>query len=236
MKVFLSYSFSGEDSDVVQGLERLFSSQNVLVATGLRLAGGQLTAEVRQRIDGSDGLVALKTKCERVGEPGEDRWRSKPWIDYEYGHAMDQGKHAIALVEDGVEIAGPFESHERIPFSRTDPLEAFLRLSETLRLWKERIGTHRVVQIRPDDLGVAFRTSRDLQCRYRFVSPQGVRGPWVETEPVLQASGTLLYLRGIKDDDTLIEVEILRNQHLRWWSPATSQFISVDMRAWEEGA
>jgi hypothetical protein len=87
MKVFLSYSFGGEDSDLVQGLERLLSSQNILVAKGRRLAGGQLTDEVRQRIDGSDGLVALKTRRERVGDPGENRWRSSAWIDYEYAHA-----------------------------------------------------------------------------------------------------------------------------------------------------
>ena len=235
MKVFLSYSFSGEDSDLVQGLERLLSSQNILVAKGRRLGGGQLHPEVRQRIDGSDGLVALKTRQERVGDPGENRWRSSGWIDYEYQYARDQGRQAIALVEDGVETDGPFESYERIAFDRTDPLEAFLALAETLRLWKERIGIQRVVQIRPDDLGRVFRTNRDLTCRYRFIDQEGMRGEWVDAEPILQASGTLLYLRGVQDDDTLIEVEILQDQSPRWWSPATSQFISVEMQASEEG-
>jgi hypothetical protein len=139
MKVFLSYSFSGEDSDLVQGLERLLSSQNILVAKGRRPAGGLLLPEVRQRIDDSDGLIALKTRRDRVGEPDENRWRSSPWIDYEYAHARDQGKQAIALVEHGVETGGPFESYEQIVLDRTDPLEAFLALSETLGFWKERI-------------------------------------------------------------------------------------------------
>lgn len=236
MKVFLSYSFSGDDSDLVQDLERLLSSHNVLIAKGRRLGGGLLHPEVRQRIDDSDGLIALRTKRERVGEPAENRWRSSPWIDYEYSHARDEDKQAIALVERGVEIDGPFEGHERIAFDRTNPLKAFLALSETLRVWKERIGVHRIVQIRPDELGKAFRTKRNLRCRYRFIDYNGNRGDWVEAEPVLQASGTLLYLKGIRDDNTLIEVEILQDQHPRWWSAATSQFISVEMQAWEDGS
>ncbi len=235
MKVFLSYSFHGEDSDLVQALERLLSSHNILIDRGRRLGGGQLTPEVRQLIDGSDGLVALKTRRERVGDPAENRWRSSPWIDYEYTHARDQGKYAIALIEDGVESDGPFQDFERIPFRRADPLEAFLALSETLRIWKERVGIQRVVQIRPDELGRVVRTNSDLKCRYRFVSREGARGQWVETEPVLQPSGTLLFLKGVQGDDTLIEVEILQDHSPRWWSPATSQFISIEMRAWEDG-
>ncbi len=234
MKVFLSYSFDGEDRELAGCLERLLSSHNILVAKGRHLAGEPLTPAVWQLIDDSDGLIALKTRRERVGDPGQNRWRSSPWIDDEYRHARDQGKQAIAMVEAGVDIGGAFENYERIPFDRSDPLEAFLALSETLRLWKERIGIRRVVQVRPDDLGGVLRTNRDLKCRYRFVR-DGVRGQWVEAEPVLQPSGTLLYLTGVQDDDTLIEVEILQDQSPRWWSPATSQYISIEMRASEEG-
>ena len=235
MKVFLSYSFSGEDSDLAQDVERLLSSHNVLIAKGRRLGGAQLTSEVRSRIDGSDGLIALETRRERVGEPSENRWRTSRWIEYEYAHARDQGKQVIALVEKGVETDGPFEAYERIPLDRANPLEAFLALSETVRLWKDQIGVQRVAQIRPDSLGQLFRTNRGLTCRYRLVSREGVRGEWVDAEPVMQPSGTLLYLRGIQDDDTMVEVEILQGERPQWWSLATSQFIGVDMRAWEGG-
>jgi hypothetical protein len=235
MKVFLSHSFARDDDDLVQCLERLLSSHDVLVVRGRRLAGGQVTPEVRRLIDGSDGLVALMTRRDPLGDPSQNRWRSSPWIDYEYMHARDREKHAIALVENGVEDGGPNQGFEKIPFDRADLLEAFLALSETLRIWKERIGIPRVVQIRPDHIGRDFRINRDLKCRYRFVSGQGVRGQWVEAEPVLQPSGTLLYLNGVQGDDTLIEIEILQQESPRWWSPATSQFISIEMRAWEDG-
>jgi hypothetical protein len=135
----------------------------MVVTTGRRLAGGQLHPEIRNRIDNSDGLVALKTRRDRVGEPDENRWRSSPWIDYEYNHAREQDKHAIALVENGVEIdGGPFDGYERIALDRDDPLETFLALSETLWQWKERTGIRRVVQIRPNEQGKFKITLRNL--------------------------------------------------------------------------
>lgn len=235
MKVFLSHSFSSEDKELVRAVERLLNSQDVVVTTGLRLGGGQLHPEVRNRVDNSDGLVALRTRRDRVGQPDENRWRSSPWIDYEYAYARDQGKHAISLVENDVEIDGPFDGYERIALDREDQLEAFLALSETVWQWKERIGFQRIVQIRPNDLGRIFRTNRDLECRYHFIDPEGNPREWVYAKPVLQPSGTLLlYLRGVRNDDTFIEVEILQpqDQNPRWYSPATSQFISVEMQAW----
>lgn len=229
MKVFLSYSFDAADSDLAQGVERLLSSQNILVTKGRRLGGGELNPGVRRVIDDSDGLVALKTRREPLGDPAAHSWRSSPWIDFEYQRAIDQGKQTIAMVEQGVETSGPFQGYERITLDRAEPLEAFLALAETLQRWKDRIGIHRVVQIRPDELGMSLRTNRNLKCRYRFVR-EGVRGDWVDTQPIPQPNGTLLYLTGVQDDSTLIEVEILQDQMLRWWSLATSQFISVEMR------
>jgi hypothetical protein len=238
VKVFLSHSFSSEDRELVQAVERLLNSQDMVVTTGRHLAGGQLHPEIRNRIDNSDGLVALKTRRDRLVGPDENLWRSSPWIDYEYNHAREQDKHAIALVENGVEIdGGPFDGYERIALDREDPLEAFLALSETLWQWKERTGIRRVVQIRPNDLGRNFRINRNLKCRYRFTDREGHTGEWIDTKPVLPASGTLLYLTGVRDNDTYIEVQILQPQdeNPRWYSPATPQFISVEMEEWEAG-
>lgn len=235
MRVFLSHSFDGEDRELAGYVESLLSSHNIGIVTGRDLAGDQLTAAIRELIDDrSDGLIALKTRRKRVGDRGENRWRSSPWIDYEYKYARDQGKRAIAMVEDGVETGEAFESYERIEFDRSDPLEAFLKLSKTLGIWKEKIGILRVVQVRPDKLGREFRPNCDLKCRYRFLR-EGVWGQWAETDPIPQPSGgILLYLRGVQDDETFIQVEILQNQSPRWRSPATAQYVSVKMQLLEE--
>ncbi|HEY5990157.1 MAG TPA: hypothetical protein VIV12_27790, partial [Streptosporangiaceae bacterium] len=128
MKVFLSYHFRG-DGDLAQAVERLLSSHDALPAKGRRLGGEQLTAEVRRLIENCDGLIALMTRREPLGDG--DRWVTHPWVRDEYGHARATDKPAIALVEDGVEVEGAYAGHEWIPLDRESPLEAFLALSET---------------------------------------------------------------------------------------------------------
>jgi hypothetical protein len=233
MKVFLSYAFRADDSDLAQGVERLLSSHDIIPATGRRLGGEQLNPEVQRLIEDSDGLIALMTRRERLGGVGADRWVTHPWIRDEYGHARANGKRTIALVENGVDIEGAYASYERIPLDRGSPLEAFLALTETLQRWKTQIGVRRIAQIRPDSIGTQFLTSNELRCRYRVIQ-EGVYGSWVEQEPVVAASGTLLYLRGVQDEDALVQVEILRSGQPQWWSQATAQFISVEMLAPEE--
>ncbi len=234
MKVFLSHSFSDEDGDLAQNVERLLSSHNILVVRGRRLGGAQVDAEVTRRIDDSHGLIALMTRRDQVGEQSENRWRTSRWIDDEYGYARNQRKQAIALVEDGIETGGLFEGVERIPLDRANPLEAFLALSETLRLWKEQKGFRRVAQLSPDSLSRWFRTNGEARCRYRFVR-EGVPGAWVDqgVEPIPQPRGALLYLAGIQDDDSQIQVEILQNQRVQWSCYATPQYIGIEMMAWE---
>jgi hypothetical protein len=174
------------------------------------------------------------TRRDQVGERSENRWRTSRWIDDEYGYARNQRKQAIALVEDGIETGGLFEGVERIPLDRANPLEAFLALSETLRLWKEQKGFRRVAQLSPDSLSRWFRTNGEARCRYRFVR-EGVPGAWVDqgVEPIPQPRGALLYLAGIQDDDSQIQVEILQDQRVQWSCYATPQYIGIEMMAWE---
>jgi hypothetical protein len=134
------------------------------------------------------------------------------------------------VVEDGVEIDGAYQENERIPLDRANPLEALLALSETIRVWKDQMGLSRRIQIKPDELGQMIRTTPGLTCRYRFVSPEGVRTAWTTAEPVTQASGTILFVNGVRGDDQFIEVEVTRGDAMEWWSPATAQLISVDLR------
>jgi len=72
-----------------------------------------------------------------------------------------------------------------------------------------------------------------------FLDPAGEpTGEWVNVTPILQPSGTLLLcLKGVRNNDTFIEVEIVGSQdETRWYSPATPQFISVEMQAAEDGS
>jgi len=46
--------------------------------------------------------------------------------------ARAKKKLAIAIVEDGVDMCGMFQSHEFIPLDRENPLEALIYLAETV--------------------------------------------------------------------------------------------------------
>jgi hypothetical protein len=230
MKVFLSHSFRNEERDLVARVDTLLSSHDVPIITGRRLGGEQLTAEVTQRIEGADALVALMTRRDQIGEPGAGQWRTHPWVESELAHARAHDKLTIALVEGGVQVGGAYSESERIALDPSEPLDALLSLSETVRVWKEQLGVARRIQLKPDEIGTELRTTPGLTCRYRFVTPQGSRTDWRPAEPITQSGGTILYLDGVGGDDYYIEIEVLRGDAMQWWSPATAQLINVDLQ------
>ena len=134
----------------------------------------------------------------------------------------------------GTAVAPNGGSARVLPDGASDPLEALLKLSRTLGIWKENFGILRVVQVRPNKLGREFRPNCDLKCRYRFLR-EGVWGQWAEADPIPQPGGGIhLYVRGVQDDEAFIQVEILKNQSPHWRSPATPQYVNVKMQLLEE--
>jgi hypothetical protein len=119
----------------------------------------------------------------------------------ELGHARSESKLAISLVENGVEVEGAYAEHERIPLDRSNPLDALLALSDAIRIWKEELGLSRRIQIMPPEIGQMLRTTPELVCRYRFVSPEGARSAWRHAEPVPQPTGAILFVSGLRGDD-----------------------------------
>lgn len=227
MHVFLSHSFQPEDRELVGHVEALLSSHDVQIITGRRLGGNNLTPAVMGRIESADGCVALMTRRETVGAPEEGRWITHQWVRDELNHARDEQMRSVALVETGVEFGGAHGERERIPFDRDAPLEAFLALSETIRIWREELGRTRVARISPDDLGRRFRRVAGMTCQYRFVTPEGDRSDWIEAEPIPQPGGTLLYLKGVRSDQDRVEVEVLEGRQRRLFSEATPQYLSI---------
>jgi hypothetical protein len=230
VKIFLSYSFRDEDRDLVAQIDSLLSAHDVSILRGSRLGGGPLTPEVMRRIESADALIGLMTRREELGGSGSGRWITHPWVRDELNHARGIQKHTIAVIEREVELDGAYVENERIALDRNSPLDALLALSETIAIWKGEIGFSRRIQIRPDEIGQILRTTPGLICRYRFVSPEGDRTDWKVAEPVPQPSGAILYVSGVRGDDYFIEVEVARGDSMEWWSPATAQLISVELK------
>ncbi len=227
MRVFLSSTFRDLDREVVGHLETLLASHDVQIVTGRNLGGEGLTPSIMQRIEECDACIALMTRRDPLGVPEEGRWSTHQWVRDEMNHARGHGIRSIAFVETGVDVAGAYEERERIPFDRTAPLPAFLKLSETIRLWREQLGQTRVARVSPDNLGRRFRREGNMRCQYRFVNQNGDRTEWLEAEPRLAAGGTLIYLRGVRSDTDQVEVEVLEDGNPRLASEATPQWLSI---------
>jgi hypothetical protein len=228
MNVFLSFSFRSEDREFVEQLQSLLRSHGVQAVTGRVLDGEGVTPAVLAKVESSDALVALMTRRDRIGNADENRWRTHPWVRDEINHARGKNKPAIALLETGVEPEGAYSDNERLTLDRDNPLKAFLALSERLANWKQRFGRSQWASIVPADLGHRVIGDSAWSCSYRFWS-KGDPGDWREGKLMPAQGGTQLYVRGIQDDDALIEVQVKRHDEVRWRSVATSQQVTIEL-------
>lgn len=131
--IFLSCHLGDADRALVRKVRSLVESHGLQVITGEVLGGRALREAVMSRIQKADALIALMTK--RANPP--DFGGTHPWVREEYVHAMALQKPAIALFESGVVCAGAYKANERIDFNPKDPLKSFLKLSQTLGVWKK---------------------------------------------------------------------------------------------------
>lgn len=229
MKVFLSFSFRDEDKDLVDLLDRLLASHDVRPITGRRLGGGALTPEVMQRIDVADALIALMTRREALpgGQGDNQRYKTHDWVRDEMQRARNNGKPAIALVENGVENTGAYAENEYIALDRDAPLEAILRLSETLGLWKEQLGRKLKARLSPEGVAVPLaRANGRWRCRYRL-SAQGDFSPWQDVQVVREVGGVFAYLN-VNTEGQLVELEVSGDGR-QWSSPATGQWMHIEL-------
>jgi hypothetical protein len=222
--VFLAHSFKANDHELVEQVDRLVSSHALRSITGRIVGGGGLTPEIAKLIDRADALVALLT---RRNENGNGGWSSHPWVNDELVMARAKNKPAIAFVETGVSLGGAFAENERINFDRDVPLEAFLRFSETLGAWKERIGRTARVRLRPDK-AAALAANGGVQCKYRFLDERGEASEWMEGRVFGEAGGVFLYVRGIGDRHQL-KVS-LKGPNFEWNSPFEPYLMNTTLK------
>lgn len=225
MRVFLAFSFRIEDKELVGHVERLLASHDIRIATGERLGGEALTPSIKARINDVDGLVAVLTRRDQLVS---GTWTTHQWVQDELAHARSLGKKAIALVEEGVAVAGMYQPNEHLVLRSGAWLDAFLDLSETLAVWRAGIGRTVKVQILPQalahKLGVDHENTR---CRHRL-GWQGKFTDWQEVPSVPEVGGTFVYVPGVKDEH-LIQLEVSGVGDKSWRSLAASQWMQVEL-------
>ena len=224
MKIFLVFPFRPEDKGLVSYIEQLMASQFVQIITGERLGGEQLTPAVQTKIEQAQGLVGLLTHRDQKVNGG---WTTHQWVldEISYARNLPDKKRVIALVEDGVDVGGMYQSHECISFKRDNMADPLLVLSEHLGMWKKEFGRTVKVQLLPESLAKKVgNAASTVRCRHRLCL-QGRYTDWRDVNPVMEPGGTFIYVEGVQDDH-LVQIQV-EDQRKKWQSPATSQWMSV---------
>ena len=202
----------------------MIASHLVTTVTGRRLDGGQLTPEIQSRIEECECLVAMLTRRDLIAK---GRWSSHSWVLAELGHARSKKRHAIALVEGGVEVKGADAKHEYIDLNHDLPLEAFLRLSETIGSWRQKVGRRMKVRIFPDEAVTPSADVASTKCEHKLWI-DGKGSAWMQSDVVREVGGTFMYVDGVRDDHA-IELRI-RQSNKEWRSDVAAQWMTVHLK------
>ena len=193
MKIFLGFSFRDEDKEIVELVDQLIASHLVEMKTGEHLGGDQLTLAVQRRIEDCHALVGILT---RQGKPQDGKWTTHQWVQDEISWARAKSRKVIALVEQGVDLGGMFQSHEHISMEKDKPLKALLDLSDTIGSWRRELGRTVKVQIMPDAIARKVRDGGNgVRCRHRLWLG-GAYSPWQDLTPQPEAGGTFVFVNG----------------------------------------
>lgn len=224
--VFLGFAFREVDRELVDHIERLLESHGLKATTGKAVGGERLNEAVEARIRNADAFVGLLTRREQFANGG---WSTHGWIKDELRYARDQSRPAIALVETDVKVEGMEQPQENIPLDRAAPLEAFLRLSETMAEWKRKAGRTLRVRLQPDDIAeLVTADAAGVLCQYRFVDDRGQPTPYMNGRVSEEAGGIVLYVDGVGDQHH-IQVKIEAANRV-WRSPVEPQLMQITLR------
>ncbi|NVB42976.1 hypothetical protein G6O69_34460 [Pseudenhygromyxa sp. WMMC2535] len=223
-RIFLSYGFADQDGDLYKAALALIDSLGFDVVTG-EVLSGSLTEEIKQRIKGCWGLVALMTPREEQA-PGV--WRTYNWVRDEYNFAYALDMPSVAVIQAGVEIKGSLAGGPvYIEYDPERPLPGVTRLTKLLALWKRKAGRRSRALLLPRDLAQKARGG-GASCRYRcFSNRDYCYSDWRDALLVFEPGGVVAHLDAIGEDQ-LVEVQLKLTSET-WASVATPQDLRVEL-------
>lgn len=199
--VFLSYTYNPhpdyvkETEDLVKNIKIIAESQELQVLTGLNLGGGELTTEIKQRIDTCDALVALITPWKNnYGDPV-----APPYVHDEYSYAVNNNKPAIRLLHTLIKNQGMYTNQEYIQFDPQDQVDALLKMMRTLVLWKKTLGRSHEIQFLPPELVKSLNDDGDnSSCEYQLLVNRKP-GKWLPIDIWPEPGGLVTYIHNVPE-------------------------------------
>lgn len=214
-KLFLSYHFDSAGNSLANKVQSLLRSHSLVVVTGTRLAGGNVTDEIKKRIDNCDGMICLFTR-RAEGE-------NNNWVRDERTYGLSKNKRIISLQDKSVPNDGMFSNREYIKYDPDKDSDSLLDLSETIGLWKSDYGRILTVEIEPVEAAKNARTngSKIFFRKWRDDSPT----EWQEVRAIPKPGSAQVLIRGVKEQDNIqLKIENGGNQ---WTTDLHSQTIRI---------
>jgi len=230
--VFLSFHFDAPDRDIALQVQGLAESFDLRPMTGEHLGGGQISPEVKKRIENSDAFIAIALPDPNQPRAG-GKFNTYDWIRSELDYARTNGKPSAVLVHKDAELgAGLDAESERIAFDPGEPLPAFLKLAATIGVWKSAAGRRVILALMNEDLRAAVDALagafENTRCEFRL--HRGNAAPPVNFTPSYlrgDVGAIVAFASGVQDDD-LIEVRVTVNGQV-YYSRAEPQLVKVQM-------
>lgn len=232
--IFLSMSFRPEDEKTrtfADNVGRLLQSHNISYDSGRNL-GERLTPMIKRKIAEADGLIALMSRRDQlVSEAGSGpvKYSTSAWVRDEIAHARTLRKPSVALVEEGVAIDGMEADYEYIPWDPAAPLEAVLRLSATLRAWKDRAGRLRTMTARLQPPEAAALAVSDHAARVRYQVVDGGRRSKRRTAELLRATEGVIFHFDVLSEKAEILVELETGAGI-WRSDLEREMMTITLK------
>lgn len=224
MRVFLAYHYDEHGKAVARLFDALLDSHGVEIETGENTGGGALDVKVAKKIEGCDGLVALFTKRQRPESTNN-------WVHHEFAHAQATIRRVFAVYERGVPTDGMYSGHERVEFEGDEGLvEAILKVSSTIGVWRREIGDVRAAFVVPDEVCQKVRRDSYATCEYQRMDPSsGDVSGWSKTDlQPLGLGGYRVTVGQVRRGD-LIQLRITSPEG-RWESGFTDQAMRLEMK------
>lgn len=223
--VFLSYRYDDANKALAATVEDLLDSHGLRATTGDVLGGEMLTPEIRKQIEDADALVALLTRRDQLSAGG---WTTHEFCKNELQHARGAGKSAIALVEGGVSIIGFDAGNEHIPYDGALPLAAFIKLSRTIGLWKQRTGRTVKIQVMPEMAAAEMWAVRGT-AEWEYRLSRGVQETaWTKAKARKEPGGLFVFVQ-VPDDAMMVEVRVNAQGGAKsWYTDATPVFTPLN--------
>lgn len=219
-RLFLSYRFRQEDSELAALVKELVLSHNVECITGKNLAGEPLERGVNERLLSANAVIALFLKPMVADD-------FHKWIFREYMTALDKKIPSIAVVEEGF-FWPDLGDKEYVELKRDAPLAAFLKLSHTIGTWRKKAGRTIPILLRPP-MHAQHAYAPSSSCRYRLKRQFQAITDWIDVKPDRSANGIGFEVRNVPDD-AQIEIEVKDvNGSASYFSVADLQVLSVEL-------